>query len=192
VALALAPPRASVAVGVGNVTGDDEHPLAAVGSSDAASRNHDRPPGVTLCCQRSEHVVERQRDDPRHVLSHDPSGSSLCNDAQHLRPEEAVVPLARALPGDGERLAGKSARDEVDAAVEGAVEVSDFRVDWDAGPMPLEDRAAEAVGLAERDGVEPRPLCGEVEAADAGEKGQVGKGSLGVNGGALGISYLKA
>lgn len=138
--------------------------------SDAASWNHDRPRGVTLCFQTSEHVVERQRDEPRHVLCHDPRGSSLCNDAQHLRPEVAVVRLASALPCEGERLAGKASGDEIDPLVEGAVELPDIAVARDARPAPFEDAPAEPVVLAERDRAEAGPLGGEVDAPDAGEE----------------------
>jgi hypothetical protein len=160
----------SEASGVGS---DDKDPLAFVNGSDAASWNSKRPRGVALVFQRSEHVVERQSDDPRHVLSNDESGSSLCNDPQHLRPEEAVVRLAAALPGDGERLAGEAAGDEADPAVLRAVETADVGVARHARPALREDGAAEPVGLAEGDRLEARPFGGEVEAADAGEEGEV-------------------
>lgn len=80
-----------------------------------------------------------------------------------------MVLLALAEPGGGEGLAGEAAGDEVDAPVEGAVEVADLVVDRDAGPVAREDGAAEAVGLDERGGAEARRLGGEIEPADSGE-----------------------
>lgn len=97
-----------------------------------------------------------------------------------------MVLLAAAEPGGGEGLAGEAAREQVDAPVPRAVEVSNISVDGHAGPVPTEDGAAEAVGLDERDGGEARRLRGEVEAADAAEEREVGEdGRLGVNGGSL-------
>ena len=88
---------------------------------------------------------------------------------------------------------GNPPGDEVDAPVEGAVEVADLGVDRDAGPVAREDGAAEAVGLDERGGAEARRLGGEIEAPDSREEAEVGEGwGLGVNGGGLGMESPRA
>ena len=103
-----------------------------------------------------------------------------------------MVRLAPAEPGRGEGLAGEAAGEEVDAPVPRPVEVPDLGVDGDAGTVPREHGAAEAVGLDERDGAEAGRLGGEVETPDAAEEGEVREGWRGVNGGGLGMRSVEA
>lgn len=92
--------------------GHNEAPGALVGGTDARSRNNERPDGVVKTLQVSRHIFECHADEPRNILSKDPSGPELLHDAKHLRPERTVVLCASSLPGIGIRLAGKAAADE--------------------------------------------------------------------------------
>lgn len=56
------------------------------------------------------------REDSTNVFSNDPIGLDLVNALKHVRPEIAVIVRASTLPGVGERLAGESAREDVDLA----------------------------------------------------------------------------
>jgi hypothetical protein len=89
-------------------------PLSTVRGIDGASRNSNRPNGVAEGFQIRWHLVERQRDEPRHILSHDPTGPDFFNNAAHLRPEPTVIADASSLPGDGEGLAGEAAGEDID------------------------------------------------------------------------------
>ena len=54
------------------------------------------------------------REDASNVLANNPIGSHLVNAAVHERPEVAVIFRAFSLPGITERLAGKTACEDVD------------------------------------------------------------------------------
>ena len=103
-----------LAVGVGHVAGDDPHSLPDVRRVDGCSRNNNRPAGVAVGFQVSEHLVEPQGDVTSNVLSKDPSGSDFANNSAHCRPEVARVILAGALAGVAERLAGVTSGDDID------------------------------------------------------------------------------
>jgi RNA 3'-terminal phosphate cyclase len=75
---------------------------------DAASWNIKRLAGVALTFQVSKHLVERQIDDSRHILTKHPSGPDFRYNSAHFRPEVTVIFLASALPGDRKGLAGES------------------------------------------------------------------------------------
>ncbi|HXG72793.1 MAG TPA: hypothetical protein VNJ04_19535 [Gemmatimonadaceae bacterium] len=100
----------SFATGVGH----DPDPVAAMERVDGTSRYNDRPAGVAVRSQLSQHHVEAHRDVPSNVFSQDETGSDLVNDAAHVRPEMAVILRAQSLPGDREWLAGVAPGNEVD------------------------------------------------------------------------------
>jgi hypothetical protein len=75
---------------------------------DTASRYKERLDGVALVFHVSQHRVECQIDDPRHILAKHPSGPQLPDNSKHLRPEVTVIFLASLLPGEGERLTGET------------------------------------------------------------------------------------
>jgi hypothetical protein len=78
----------AVAVGVAS---HDPDPLPDVGGIDGCSRNNNRPAGVAVGLQVSEHLVESHTDVTNNVFSNGPSGSDFANNSTHLRPEVARV-----------------------------------------------------------------------------------------------------
>ena len=95
------------------MVGHNPDAFALVRGINTDSRNSERLAGVVACFQVRKHIVERHLDDASNVLTNDPSGPALADDAAHLRPEVAVIRLASTLPGDAEGLAGEAARDDV-------------------------------------------------------------------------------
>jgi hypothetical protein len=96
--------------------GQNEHPVSSVRGVDTASWNNKALRGVAFVFQVSKHRVECQIDDPRHILTNDPSGPEFVYDAAHFRPEVTVIFLASALPGEGKRLARESAGNNVNCS----------------------------------------------------------------------------
>jgi hypothetical protein len=79
----------------------------------------------------------------------------LAYDAKHLRPEVAVVLRACSSSGNGKRLAGEAASEDVDGAgvaevsnVSGFGKFSDVSIDWGVGPKGLEQGLAEGFVVA--------------------------------------------
>jgi len=142
-------------------------------------------------------LVERQRDEPKHILSHDPTGSGFFNNTAHLRPEVTVILCAASLPGDGERLAGEAATDEVNGGEatghfltsssstlppflfgrlpgvpalgvgQNPVDGSNVGVSFDIRPMLLQDFETVRFAFHLPQRLEPRPLEAKVEAPDS-------------------------
>src|SRR4051812_37115440 len=69
--------------------------------SDGTSWNDKRRDRKADGFQVRNHLGECQASDPNNVLSNDPSGPDFGHDAQHLRPEVAVICRAAPLPGAG-------------------------------------------------------------------------------------------
>jgi hypothetical protein len=69
-----------------------------------------------LVCHFKNLAGLNHREDSTNIFSNDPSGSDLLNAAEHVRPEPAVIFRASSLPGITERLAGKSASENVDSS----------------------------------------------------------------------------
>jgi hypothetical protein len=112
----------SSARGVG-IMPDDEDPLPAVPRADAASRKYKRLDRVACGFQVSAHVIECHADEASNVLTTDPSGPDLLNNAQHLRPEVAVIRRASLLAGHAEGLAGESSGEEINMITRPSVSV---------------------------------------------------------------------
>jgi hypothetical protein len=160
--------------------GHHEDPVAPVRGTDACSRKYERPDGVAFTLQVSAHAVERQSDEPRHVLSNNPTGPELAHDSKHLRPEPAVIARASLEPGTGEGLAREPAREERGLADPGSTEGiggdgADIAPPRHLGPVPFENREREVGVLDLPDGAETRRLGREVKPADPGEEAEVGE-----------------
>jgi hypothetical protein len=67
--------------------------------------------------------------DPNNIFSKHPTGSRLADNAEHFRPEIAVISRASSPPSNRVRLARKSPCKEGDSAVSGSVEGVDVRMD---------------------------------------------------------------
>ena len=112
---------------------------------DGASWKYNRPCGVPFAFQLRKHIVECHVDEASNILCKHEIGSCFFNNSEHFRPEVTVILLASLLPGLTERLARKSACEEVCPSPLAAVKVSDVWDDWDIGPVSLEDFAAVGV-----------------------------------------------
>ena len=157
------------------VASHDPDPLPDVRGIDGCSRNNNRPPGVAVGLQVSEHLVEPQCDVTNNVFSNDPSGSDFANKSAHFRPEMARVLLASLFAGVRERLAGVAAADDIDGtdsvgSKSSCGEASHVVVTGDTGPVLGEDCATERLDFAERDGSHSCALEAERKATDATEK----------------------
>lgn len=140
--------------------------------SDGTSRNFKRRRDLVSCAfQVRNHLSERQRFNPSNVLTNDPSGLALRNNAEHLRPEEAVISRAFALPGAGcaEWLARKPSANNIGESGAG-LEFSHIVVAGDVRPVLCEHPSAEGIDLAEGDGSHSCALKAETESADAGKE----------------------
>jgi hypothetical protein len=84
---------------------------------DGASWNNKRPAGVALSFQVRKHVIEAHADVASNIFSNDPRGPELSHEPTKFWPEMAVIFLASALPGRGERLAWVSAANNVNWSV---------------------------------------------------------------------------
>ena len=73
---------------------------------DGTSRNNERLAGVAEGFQVSKTAVEFHTDETSNILTNDPSGPDSRDNPAHLRPEVAVIRLAKSLPGVREGLAG--------------------------------------------------------------------------------------
>jgi hypothetical protein len=109
---------------------DNPYPISPMRGLDGASWYNKRLAGVTFCFQISKHLVERQVDDPSNVLANDPTGPGFSNNPKHFGPEITVILIASSLPGKTERLAGKSAREEVEVFDFCSVEITDVGIDF--------------------------------------------------------------
>jgi hypothetical protein len=86
--------------------------------------------GTAVVVHRRYVLELENRVDSSNVLTKDPSGACLGNNAAHFWPEVAVICRALALPGMREGLTGKSPSNEGDASVSGAIEGEDVGVEY--------------------------------------------------------------
>ena len=85
-----------------------------MGCSDGTSWNNKWLHGVAFTFQVSFRTGECQIGEVSNIFTNDPRGLRLLNDSKHFRPEIAVIFRSFLSSGNGERLAGESAADEVD------------------------------------------------------------------------------
>jgi hypothetical protein len=97
---------------------DDEDPFPFVPRADATSRKYKRLHLVACGFQVKAHIIECHADEASNILDTDESGPEFRNKSRHLRPEVTVIRRASLLSGDGERLTGDAAGEEVNASEE--------------------------------------------------------------------------
>lgn len=78
-AVALRDDCASDAVGVGQVSREDENAPTLVRRADLRSTEYEHPDEVVRALQVTDDPLDSSSEQTRHVLSHDPTGSSSSN-----------------------------------------------------------------------------------------------------------------
>lgn len=156
----------TVAVAVGH----NPQPVAAVVGADGASRNNRRPAGVAETFQVSQHAVEAQTDEARHILAKDPAGPGNRHNPSNLRPEPAVICRAASLPGDGDRLAWDSGGNQVNWPEFVTAHLTHVTRPQRVRPMLGEHALAEGIDLDLAGDLHAEPGAGKVEAADPREE----------------------
>jgi hypothetical protein len=111
-----------------------------MGGIDRTSRNIKRLRGVPDTFQVRKHFIEAQPDQPRNILSNNPSGPEFRHNSEHFRPEMAVILLASLLPGDTERLAGEPSANKVNCGEAGGTGFGHFRWVGKSYSFPFNDR----------------------------------------------------
>jgi hypothetical protein len=84
-------------------------------------------------------------DEPRHILTKEPSGPECVEAADHFRPEVTLIIRASSLPGLTERLTGKSAAHKVNCWDVSPVNPADVGVTRNRRPVFCEDFSAVAI-----------------------------------------------
>ena len=146
---------------------------------DGTSRNNKRLDGVILAFQVSAHLVERHIDDPSNVLANNPSGPEIRDNSKHFRPEVTVILLASSLPGNGKRLTGESARNNVNCSqsclfIETLLrQRADVPPARHVRPVFFQNLCRVVRPLALSDGGKSGPLGGKVKSPDAREEGEM-------------------
>jgi hypothetical protein len=85
--------------------GHNPDPLPDVRRIDGTSRNPKHRDLITKGLQVSEHLLDPQMEESRHIFTKEPSGPENGETADHFRPEIAVVVLALSFAGHREGLA---------------------------------------------------------------------------------------
>jgi hypothetical protein len=147
--------------------GHNPDPIAPVLGVDGASRNNKRCCFVTEAFQLSQHIIECQIDDSRHVLTKYPSGPDRLDNAEHLWPEETVIFLAALLPGNTERLARKSTANKVNWF--GVNDCADVSVELHLRPVLVEYLLTVGVYLTLPRYLNACAFKTEIKATNAGE-----------------------
>lgn len=91
-----------------------------MGGVDTCSWKYKRLNGVPTSFQVSAHLFEDQpsvpTNKPANVLAHDPTRCTLSNNAQHLRPQVALVLLSLSLSSEGVGLAGEPSCEDINSS----------------------------------------------------------------------------
>jgi hypothetical protein len=157
--------------------GHNPKSVSSVRGIDGTSWNNKRLAGVARGLQRRKQIVEFQIDDSSNVLANDPSGSEFFNNAQHLRPEVAVICRASALPGVREGLTGEAPGNDVNAPDSAlskrlCCELLDIIEDGNVRPMFSQNLLAERFNLAKSNRLYASPLRRKVDAPDTREQAE--------------------
>jgi hypothetical protein len=80
---------------------------------DGTSWNNKRLDFVPDAFHVSRHLAECHTDEASNIFTNDPSWPDFRYNPEHCRPEVAVIVLALLLPGNGKRLTGETATNEV-------------------------------------------------------------------------------
>ena len=156
--------------------GQHEKPLPSVGCSNRLSRKNKDPRLVVETFQVQEDVIQAEAKVSRHVLTHDPAGAKLSNEAPEVGPQVTRILVPAPLACEAEWLAWVASGDEVhlvnsDRSKSGCIEFSHIREDGDAGPVAGQHTLAEGLGFAEGDRLPAGPVGSQVDATDAREEG---------------------
>lgn len=153
-------------------TRDKEQTAASLGHSEELSVKHSPrtaiPEFIQALEQASEILATRGRERAGYVLPYDPSRAQLIARPNELPHEAASSLKALPLPGDGERLAGTAAHNDVWYP---SVTLENLPIDLrhvpkvrNAGEPVRQNRARKGVDLGERQRLpserEPRERCG--------------------------------
>ena len=157
-----------------NAPADDPDSLSDVRGVLGTSRNSNRPPGVAVGFQVSEHLVESQRDVTNNIFSKYPSGSDFANNSAHLRPEVARVFRASLLAGMAEWLTRVAACDDPDVSDSVPSQSVccngvNVLVAGNIGPVLSQDGAGERFDFTEGDGSHSGSFQTKADAADSAE-----------------------
>jgi len=137
------------------------------------STHHERPAGVPLFFQVSEHLVRVLSAQARDVLKETPRRSCFPDDSEQLGPEPSVVGFSFSLSGEGDRLTGEPPGDDIDPSKPKSRNIMDILVDRHIGPVFLQHPAAKFLFFAESHGAKaPCGLQPEGKPPDAGEEVQ--------------------
>lgn len=136
----------AVAFGVGN---DPDAESLVVGPNGVSRNFKRRRDFVASGLQTINCFVETHPVEPNNVLTNDPSGLRLFNNAEHVWPEPAVILVAQSLSSVANWLAGEASADEIDPSVLAPVELGNVVVNRDAWPAFGEEGAQGWLPLAE-------------------------------------------
>lgn len=168
-------PFQSRAVGVGH----EEGPVTLVRGADGGSRyavpfrvipalgqiGKDPTPGVSISKESCD------------VLHEDVSGSSHANDVGEPRPPPPLIGDASTLPGKAEGLAGKSSGHEIGSGTSQGCpplgSCADVVMAWNLRPVLGQHPLAVGIAFDLADTGPPGAVETQIQAADAGEEGQV-------------------
>jgi len=89
--------------------------------------------------QVSLHIVECHVDEPKNILSNNPSWSGFFDDSKHLRPEVTVIVSSFSLSCNTEWLTGEASANKVMRAMcyhgDEILAIDYLGVEWQATPM---------------------------------------------------------
>jgi hypothetical protein len=148
--------------------GDDEDSLSTVRSAHVG--RSDREP-LRIEPERGnilEHTAEPSLPQHGHVLPDAPLGLELAGEPEALGPEPPRIVDSESMPGNRDRLTGKSAAEDRDLLRAATVHLANVVEKPNAGPVPTQHRPAVWVALSlEGDWPKPGALQAKLEAADA-------------------------
>jgi len=136
---------------------------------DTASWNIKRLDGVAFTFQIGGDEIECHAEETNNVLTTDPSGPSIANDAEHFRPEMTVIGGASLLSHVAERLAREATGYEGNASVSCSIDIAYIPQSWHIRPVLRQNTTAERIDLHLRDGTESGPLSGQIDPANPGK-----------------------
>jgi hypothetical protein len=155
-----------------SAVGHNPEPRPSVRGIDGTSRNFNRDCLVVESFQIRKHSVEAHElvvIKARHIFPNDPFRPASGNKSAHFRPEVAVIFRASSLPGNGPRLAGESAANNVDRSELIAFHFPDIRHAPYIRPMLRQYRKAEWVNFNLAGAFHTGAFKAQIETADTRE-----------------------
>jgi hypothetical protein len=163
-------PFSSRFAGVGQFAAHDPVPLSPVRGADGTSRNTEHPHFVTESFHVSKNSGEAHVSDSRRIFEQRPSGPDFGNDSDSFRPKPAVITAALLLPGAAGRLAWNAGSEKKCPCVSPPVELSHVLILHYSRPRLAQEGAASFILFHEAHCLNSVGLCGQGEAAYAGEQ----------------------